>query len=80
MARGLDKVTHDKAPVSMDITFVREMPNGTGRYHTERYKWLFLSLKSVHQSQEHKCTLHLYRGRIWRLLINTKTYCVFIKG
>ena len=32
MARGLDKTSHDKADVSMDITFVREVPNGTGWY------------------------------------------------
>ena len=30
MTRGLNRETHDKADVSMDITFVREVPNGTG--------------------------------------------------
>ena len=31
MSRGLNKETHDKANVSMDITYVREVPNGTGK-------------------------------------------------
>ena len=30
MTRGLNKETHDTANVSMDITYVREVPNGTG--------------------------------------------------
>ena len=72
MARGLDKVTHDKAPVSMDITFVREMPNGTGRYHTERYKWLYLHKEGTSRSHEPN-VLGLHIG----VLINTKTYSVF---